>query len=265
MVFVEMMMGKGAAAAGMGMVKMASMGGSGTATAATWLGPTHDLLRGVTDLAPPEKVSGVLSGFTMLTDSLTQSLQGAATELSQVSPASIAGAAAFVGTLGGLHSFGILKVPAWLCGEEDQDQNQREVNGFNCSIRPSIAMICLSDALTSAAIFSSIGVPLDVPWGKSTSENLCCGNAGVARHCQAFGQSASRGGIMAEMMATAGAFCWLSFGTHLMSISHNAGQNAPLLFWNTFIQCTAAWSCLTFAMLTLIVSTVLTLSMGQKQ
>ncbi|CAK9075968.1 unnamed protein product [Durusdinium trenchii] len=163
MVFVEMMMGKGAAAAGMGMVKMASMGGSGTATAATWLGPTHDLLRGVTDLAPPEKVSGVLSGFTMLTDSLTQSLQGAATELSQVSPASIAGAAAFVGTLGGLHSFGILKVPAWLCGEEDQDQNQREVNGFNCSIRPSIAMICLSDALTSAAIFSSIGVPLDVP------------------------------------------------------------------------------------------------------
>lgn len=33
------------------------------------------------------------------------------------------------------------------------------------SIRPSIALICFSDALTSAALFSSIGAPLDVPWG----------------------------------------------------------------------------------------------------
>ena len=36
------------------------------------------------------------------------------------------------------------------------------------SIRPSIALICLSDALTSAAIFSSMGATLDVREGGSS-------------------------------------------------------------------------------------------------
>lgn len=31
-------------------------------------------------------------------------------------------------------------------------------------------------------------------------------------------------GMLAEMIATAGAFAWLAFGTHLISITQNAGQ-----------------------------------------
>jgi len=266
MVFVEMLVGKGAATAGMGMVKMASVGGSGTA--ASWL-PTHEMMRGVAQLAPPEKLSDVLGGFASHLDTVAQSVSGAATQLSLVSPSSVAGAAAFVGTLGGLHSFGIFKVPKWLCGEEEQEE-QREATGFNCSIRPSIALICFSDALTSAALFSSIGAPLDVPLRTFAVGSLALSfpatwfTDSVARYWQAMTGETSRGGVLAEMIVTAGAFAWLAFGTHLISITQNAGQTAPLLFWNSFIQCSAAWSCLTFAILALIISTVLTLSMGQK-
>lgn len=69
-------------------------------------------------------------------------------------------------------------MPAWLKGEEEEGQEAN--GGFNRrsdgmksrlkaakrgAIRPSITLICLSDALTSAAIFSSLGAPLDVRRG----------------------------------------------------------------------------------------------------
>ena len=88
MVFIEMLAGKGAA----------------TAVAAVL--PSHELLRGVAELTPPEQLSSVLGGFTL---SLAQAAQGAASQLSQISPASVAGACGFIGTLGGLHSFGVFK------------------------------------------------------------------------------------------------------------------------------------------------------------
>eukprot|EP00438_Fugacium_kawagutii_P003577 Skav221585 [mRNA] locus=scaffold1698:13835:21250:+ [translate_table: standard] len=135
MVLLEMLVGKGAATAGMGAVKMASASGSGTAI--SLLQPTHDLMRGVAHFTPPDKLSSMFAGLDTVADTVVQSV-------SQVS--------------------------SLLTGEEDEDQ--RKATGFNCSIRPSVALICFSDALTSAAIFSSIGAPLDVPCG--------CGHGSVS-------------------------------------------------------------------------------------
>lgn len=271
MVLIEMLVGKGAAAAGMGAVKMASAGSTGTAM--SLLQPTHDLMRGVSHFAPPENLSSLFTGLDTVADSLAHSVQSAAATLSLVSPSSVVGAAAFMGTLGGFHSFGILKVSqvsSWFTGEEEE--GERKPTGFNCSIRPSIALMCFSDALTSAALFSSIGAPLDVPLRTFAAGSLLLSfpatwlTDSIARYWEAVaGEEASRGGVLSELLVTAGAFAWLAFGTHLISITQTAGQNAPLLFWNTFIQCSAAWSCLTFGILGLIISTVMQVSMGQSQ
>eukprot|EP00435_Cladocopium_sp_Y103_P071853 s126_g38.t1 len=183
MVLIEMLVGKGAAAAGMGAVKMASAGSTGTAM--SLLQPTHDLMRGVSHFAPPEKLSSLFTGIDTVADSLAHGVQSAAATLSLVSPSSVVGAAAFMGTLGGFHSFGILKVSqlsSWFTGEEEE--GERKPTGFNCSIRPSIALICFSDALTSAALFSSIGAPLDVlPQGRAIDlrAQMCLGTSEIGQ------------------------------------------------------------------------------------
>lgn len=46
-------------------------------------------------------------------------------------------------------------------------------------------------------------------------------------------------GVLAEMIVTAGAFAWLAFGTHLISITQNAGQvcsSMAMWEWSTLMN-----------------------------
>jgi len=256
MVFVEMAMGKGAATAGLGLVKLSSVGGSGAAVV------PHDVLLDASTLAlQTPKLSGIVGSIGTLVPT-------AKTTAASLVPA-MAGGIGFVGTLGCLHSFGAWRLPKWLLDEEEEEEAPQ---GFNSSIRPSIALLCFADAMTSASIFSSFGAPLDVPLRTFAAGSVLLSfpttwfTDSIARFWNACAQEdqPARGGIFAEIVASGLAFVWLAWGTHLLSITQTAPQTAPFLFWNSFIQCSATWSCLTFAIAALLVSTVLTL-MGTQQ
>jgi len=254
-------MGKGAATAGLSLVKTASMSGAS-------LGSSPDVVAGGMHILTPEKLDGLWAGF----QGLAQMASGAVAQLPEVSSGHVAASTVgFAGTLACLHSFGVFKVPTWLVGEEEEDAAQ-PAHGFNSSIRPCLMAFCISDAITSAGLFSSIGAHLDVPLRTFAVGSLVLSfpttwfTDSVVRYWnELYKNQATHGGAFAEIIACAASFGWLAFGTHLISTTATAPKAAPLLFWGSFLQCSAAWSILTCAIVCLIVTTVLNLTVQQQK
>ncbi|CAE7718520.1 unnamed protein product [Symbiodinium sp. CCMP2592] len=113
-------MGKGAATAGLGLVKLSSVGGSGAAVV------PHDMLLDASTLAlQTPKLSGIVGSIGTLVPT-------AKTTAASLVPA-MAGGIGFVGTLGCLHSFGAWRLPKWLLDEEEEEEAPQGFNSASSS------------------------------------------------------------------------------------------------------------------------------------
>lgn len=146
--------------------------------------------------------------------------------------------AAVYGVLG---KFGFLEQKSAVEDDEDGIPTVRRYRDL--TIYPiALSAFAISDVLKLTAVVDSIGAPLTMPLRLFAIGGILLSFPADAGIAWAKNHVGFRKALFIELAACTVSLFWLTWGTHLLSVSPGDALNAPLLFWACFVHCVLTWS-----------------------
>eukprot|EP00747_Dinoflagellata_sp_TGD_P196075 gnl/TRDRNA2_/TRDRNA2_65719_c0_seq1.p1 gnl/TRDRNA2_/TRDRNA2_65719_c0~~gnl/TRDRNA2_/TRDRNA2_65719_c0_seq1.p1 ORF type:complete len:286 (-),score=49.52 gnl/TRDRNA2_/TRDRNA2_65719_c0_seq1:89-946(-) len=284
MVFFEMALSKGAASAGLGLVKVAGSSSAGAAATAALPPPPLDVEPSfpiqlgphMTALAsPPADIAPTLSGVDIWSEisRVSQEVWSVAGRVAEnlgsmgnIPPVAESGFHTGIGVaVSSMGLAGLFRVYGWPCceaeGSDDEDDEQRK--GVLRFVPTGLTAVAISDSFMAGVLLHSISAPIAVPLRTWVFGSLLLSYPTTWVINYVVDKHGIRFGFVCEIGALSAAFAWLAWGTVLLSQSSPAA--APLLWWACFAHCILTWSWLTTPTVCMVISTVVSLLLQQQK
>lgn len=151
-------------------------------------------------------------------------------------------------------------------GEDMEGDENKKKLGLMRFIPHSITFTAVTDSFMAGVVLNSWGLPLHVPLRAWILGGIVLSVPTTwLVHKYSRMKKSTRAGIVMELLALAGSFAWLAWGTVLLTHSPEAtATEVPLLFWSSFVQCMFAWSCVSTGIFFMIITTVVSILIGTK-
>lgn len=209
---------------------------SAAASASSWLWPKMTVLAGEIGEIGRDFGSTALSATTVV----QAGLPGRALELACASAAVYSVLSKF--------SFLDDKADRALEDEEGQELVQDGIRTparryRDLTIYPiALSAFAISDILKITALIDTLGSPLAMPLRTFAIGGLLLSFPADLGIAWAKDKVGFRKALFIELAACTASLFWLTWGTHLLSVSPIDAVNAPLLFWACFVHCVLTWS-----------------------
>lgn len=126
---------------------------------------------------------------------------------------------------------------------EDEEEEGTVRRWTDLRIYPIMfSAFAVSDIFKITALVDSIGAPLAVPLRAFAIGGLLLSFPTDFAVAWAKKNAGFRKALFIELAACTVSLFWLTWGTHLLSVSPGDAVTAPLLFWSCFVHCVLTWS-----------------------